>query len=242
MKLLEFPHSHYCEKARWALDFKGLEFEAVPILPMFHLITIKKFAPNTTVPVLLNAEDAKQGSSEIITYLDDKYPTDLLTPSKEKERKKCLEIEQQMDECLGENLRRIYYSKLLAYPELIGHCFTHPMPKIKQIIFKLIYPFCRYKIYQHFVISEQRVDQSIKDFAKSMDELAVILEGKEYLIDDRFSRADLSIASMLSLMIMPKEHPFPWQEMPDPYIKSFQESYHDHPVSTWVRMIYSRHR
>ena len=29
MKLLEFPHSHYCEKARWALDYKGIPFEAM---------------------------------------------------------------------------------------------------------------------------------------------------------------------------------------------------------------------
>lgn len=32
MKLLEFPHSHYCEKARWALDFKNISYQRVALI------------------------------------------------------------------------------------------------------------------------------------------------------------------------------------------------------------------
>ena len=42
MKLLEFPHSHYCEKARWALDSKGLKFQAIAIMPGYHIFTVRK--------------------------------------------------------------------------------------------------------------------------------------------------------------------------------------------------------
>ena len=56
MKLLEFPHSHYCEKARWALDFKGIPFEAVAVMPGLHMLTIRLYAPDTAVPVLLTGK------------------------------------------------------------------------------------------------------------------------------------------------------------------------------------------
>ena len=81
MKLLEFPHSHYCEKARWALDYKGIPFQPVPLLPGFHVITVRRYAPDTSVPVFLSDERVVQGSSEIIDYLENKYPSRPLTPA-----------------------------------------------------------------------------------------------------------------------------------------------------------------
>ncbi len=65
MKLLEFPRSHFCEKARWALDYKGIPFEAVAILPGFHRITVRKYARDSAVPVLLTDDGAVQGSSSL---------------------------------------------------------------------------------------------------------------------------------------------------------------------------------
>ena len=130
MKLLVFPHSHYCEKARWALDYKGLPFQLVPLMPGFHIITVRKHVSQTSVPVLLTDTDAIQGSNEIINYL----------------------------------------------------------------------------------------------------------------VAGQFSRADLSVAAMLSLLVMPKEHPFPWREFPGNELQALYEEYETHPVTTWVRKIYRTHR
>ncbi len=40
MKLHQFQFSHYNEKARWALDFKGLKYEKRSLLPGFHMPVI----------------------------------------------------------------------------------------------------------------------------------------------------------------------------------------------------------
>ena len=80
MKLLVFPYSHYCEKARWALDYKDIPFQAVAIMLGWHVITLRKYAPDTSVPVLLSDNEVVQGSSEIIDYLERKYPSHPLTP------------------------------------------------------------------------------------------------------------------------------------------------------------------
>ena len=70
MELLLFPHSHYCEKGRWALDYKGLKYRPVPLLPGFHIRAVKKYAPDSSVTELITVEEAIQGSSAIIDFLD----------------------------------------------------------------------------------------------------------------------------------------------------------------------------
>lgn len=242
MILLEFPHSHYCEKARWALDHKGVSFQPTTVLPGFHMVTVRKFAPKSSVPVLLDGREVIQGSSEIIDYLDFKYPSSLLTPSDQDERQVCLGIEKDSDKRLGENIRRILYYYLLCYPDYIRHCFTHSLPRSKQLVFRLIYPLLRKKIYQTYVISPSMVKRARKEFDVAMDGLLNRLKMKKYLVGQRFSRADLSVASMLSLLVLPSEHPFPWREIPDPQLRMIFDEYDSHPVSEWARNIYRDHR
>ena len=242
MKLLEFPHSHYCEKARWALDYKGIPFQAVAIMPGYHVITVRKYAPDTSVPVLLDDKEAVQGSSEIIDYIEQKHPSHSLTPMGADERRACLEIEHTMDEKLGETIRQILYHRLLAYPDFIRYCFTHPMTRYKQWIFSLLYPILRNKIYKTYVISDAKVEQAKREFDVAMGAIEKTLSRRRYLVGEQFTRADLSVASMLSLLVMPPEHPFPWKEIPDPKARTFCDEYRDHPVYEWVRKMYRDHR
>jgi len=242
MKLLEFPHSHYCEKARWALDYKGIPFQAVAIMPGYHVITVRKYAPETSVPVLLHDKVVVQGSSEIINYVEQNYPSHSLMPTDASQRDACLEIEHTMDEKLGETIRQILYHRLLAYPDFIRYCFTHPMPGYKQWIFSLLYPILRNKIYKTYVISDAKVEQAKREFDVAMGEIEKTLSRRQYLVGEQFTRADLSVASMLSLLVMPPEHPFPWREIPDLRTRTFYDEYQDHPVSEWVRHIYRNNR
>ena len=221
MKLLESPHSHYCEKARRALDYKGIPFQAVAIMPGFHMITVRRYAPGTSVPVLLNGNEVAQGSSEIINYLEQKFPFRSLTPTDADERRACLVIEKAMDKRLGENIRQVFYYGLLAYPEFISYCFTHSMPRVKQVIISLLYPGLRHILYKTYVISAAKVGQARREFDIAMGEIEKTLERRQYLVGERFTRTDLSVASMLSLLVMPPEHPFPWREIPDPQTRSF---------------------
>ncbi len=147
-----------------------------------------------------------------------------------------------MDTRLGENIRRILYARLLAYPDYLRHAFTHPMSDGKQLIFSLCYPVLRNKIYQTYVVSPGKVEQSRHKFDAAMHTLAQQLEQGPYLVGDRFTRADLSVDSMLSLLVMPAEHPFPWREIPDPHTRLFYDAYRDHPVSEWVRKMYRTYR
>lgn len=242
MKLFEFPHSHYCEKARWALDYHRTRYQAIAILPGLHLWTVRQYAPKTFVPVLLDETCAIQGSSEIIDYLDNRSTSNLLTPENDQDRLECAALENDLDLKLGVPIRQILYHRLLGYPNFIRFCFTHTMPTFKKLAFRMYYPALRKLMYQVYVKSDAEVEQAKRIFDRALDDLGERLKDNEYLIGGGFSRADLTACSMLSLLVLPKQHPMLWPATPDPQIKAFRDSYTNHPVYSWVKKIYENHR
>ena len=80
IKLYQFPVSHYCEKVRWALDFKGLKYRKINLVPGPHVRKVLQMASRSQVPVLEDGKVIVQGSAEIIDYLESKYPERSLTP------------------------------------------------------------------------------------------------------------------------------------------------------------------
>ena len=72
--LYQFPISHYCEKVRWALDFKGLAYTQINCLPGLHVKQNKKLAKHSSVPILKHKGTVIQGSAKIIDYLETTFP------------------------------------------------------------------------------------------------------------------------------------------------------------------------
>ena len=211
-------------------------------MPYIHLLTLPRNLPGTTVPVLLDGGDVVQGSGRIMDYLDNRYPSRSLTPDNEKDRQACIEIEKVLGKKLGVSIRQIFYARLHSNFDYLYYCFTYSMPISKRIFFPLLFPLLRNKIHQFYVISDKHVDQGKRDFESAMNELETILKEQNYLVGEKFSRADVSIASMLSILVMPTQQPFPWKDIPDSETKAYFELFHDHPVTHWVRKMYEDQR
>ena len=79
--LYQFAASPYCEKARWALDYKGVQYQSVNLIPGPHIEVTSKIAKNTSVPILLDSDKVVQGSAEIISYLEKTVRHPPLTPT-----------------------------------------------------------------------------------------------------------------------------------------------------------------
>lgn len=83
--LYQFQFSHYCEKVRWALDFKGLPYARRNLLPGLHVKIAKKLVPKSCLPIIVDGGTVVQDSSAIITYLDERFPERPLTPRDSKQ-------------------------------------------------------------------------------------------------------------------------------------------------------------
>jgi glutathione S-transferase len=66
--------SHYNEKARWALDYKGVPHLRRAEVPGAHRKVARELTGGSTFPVLVVDGDAIGDSTQIIEYLETRYP------------------------------------------------------------------------------------------------------------------------------------------------------------------------
>jgi len=116
--LITMPHSHYSEKARWALDRLSLPYQEKAHAPLLHrLATI----PNggSSVPVLVHGGAHFTDSRDILVHTDLVCGGDLLYPRDAGLRQEVEALETQFDEELGPHARRWAYAQLLSERSLL---------------------------------------------------------------------------------------------------------------------------
>jgi glutathione S-transferase len=241
MKLYQFPFSHYCEKARWALEYKGVSYQPVNLLPGLHLKPMRKLAPKTSVPVLLDEGAVIQDSSAIITYLDTKFPSPTLTPSDPAAAREALEWERFCDEQIGVTLRLWFYYHALQDRNLaLRFILQGAPPWHRSAVFRLIYPKIREAMMRFMNINAETARQSEDQLLAALERLDSALEGRRFLAGDRFSRADLTACALLS----------PWCLVPDdqaslslpPALLESRNRFKGRPFYRWFRSVYDSYR
>jgi glutathione S-transferase len=239
--LYQFPVSHYCEKVRFALEYKGVEHQVVNLLPGPHIKTTRTFAQRSHVPLLVTQRgEAIQGSSEIISYLDDIVPEHPLTPAGTEQRDQALRWEYWMDNGIGIEIRRYCYHYLLPERRLTTRFLTHNGPWYGQLLLLLGYGKLSSAMRQHMDINEQTAAQSLAIIEESVSQLADTYSGRDYLVGDSFSRADLAAAALLAPLFQPAAYGLPWPEqMPAPLQTAADKL---QPDLAWAQRIYRDHR
>ena len=110
-----FAISHYCEKARWALDYLGIDYDLRYVAPGEHGQIAKRLgAAKTSVPYLGVGERVIQGSADIISWAESMPSSngERLTP--EVDILVGADIEKRADDIAGVHIRRFYYSEALV--------------------------------------------------------------------------------------------------------------------------------
>jgi glutathione S-transferase len=74
IELLQFRHSPYNEKVRWALDLKRVPHRRRSLLPGPHLATVRKLSGHTHTPLILADGQALDGSARILQRLEARWP------------------------------------------------------------------------------------------------------------------------------------------------------------------------
>ena len=72
LELYQFELSHYCEKIRFILDYKGLEYRKVEVTPGIGQLDLFKMSGQRQVPVLKDGNEVIADSTAIAQYLDNK--------------------------------------------------------------------------------------------------------------------------------------------------------------------------
>lgn len=242
IKLYQFKFSHFCEKARWALDYKGLMFDAENLLPGFHMAITKKIAPESTVPILVDGGNVVQGSGTIITYLDQHRPVPPLTPANPDEAREALEWEEYLGEEIGVTLRLWFYHHLLPDEDRALNFLLDGSPPEQQAAFKRAFNRIRKTMLEYMNINAETAREHLGRLLAAMEKLDETLKRRNYLAGKSFSRADLTACALLERFVLPA---LPDKELLNAVpaeIAALRDEHKDRPYFQWVQKIYNTHR
>ncbi|MEE2732934.1 MAG: glutathione S-transferase [Pseudomonadota bacterium] len=238
--LYQFPISHFCEKAKWALDYKGLDYTTQNLLPGLHLKTTTKLAAKSSVPVLVHDGRSVQGSEQIITYLDEHFPEKKLTPVNSQEAQSAREWERYLDMEIGVHLRRYTYHTLLKHPNLVIGFFATDGPFWAKPFLKVMYPKLSKTMRKLMDVNEASAAKSRQSMLMALERLNDAVDENEFLVGNRFSRADLTAAALLAPLFMPPKYGLEWPDsMPEPLQSEVNAL---EPQLVWAKGIYEKYR
>lgn len=211
VRLYQFAISHYCEKVRWALDYKGIQYQPVNLLPGQHVKTIRALTGKaSSVPVLDHDGEIIQGSSAILDYLDETFPDQPLTPAEPATREQALAWERRLDEEAGPAVRCWAYHYLLQRPKLVVPMLASGTPFYNRILLSLAFSRVDEIMRDWMKINQKTADISQHTLETLLTELADIYRQQPFLAGGSLSRADLAAGALLAPLFQPPQYPVPW--------------------------------
>jgi glutathione S-transferase len=213
IEFYQLPISHYCEKVRFALDYKGLDYKVRNILPARHRLTTTKVGRGTSVPVISHKGNGVQGSEKIISYLDENFPERPLTPADPDRRAEAIAWERWLDAEVGTDVRLLSYHAILQHPEVVKDFFTIGVPWWSRLYLKFSYEGLVKKLCEHMDITATNPEAALIRVQASVERLANEYAQRDYLVGGVFTRADLSAAALLAPLYRPEKFPVTWPDV-----------------------------
>jgi glutathione S-transferase len=236
--------SHYNEKVRWALDYKGVPHERKAPPPMMHTFWALAMTRKPTFPILRLNGKAIGDSTRIIEELERRYPEPPLYPSNPEERSRALELEEFFDEQLGPHIRRyLFHEALEGVPpaEFINGAMGSSPPLVKRAMVATA-PVGKRLLKLRYGIDAQSASESREKTIAALDRLEREVQPSGYLVGDAFTVADLTAAALFFPLVRPPEAPHMIEgPMPESIVR-LREQLSERPGYKWVAETYRRDR
>jgi glutathione S-transferase len=224
-KLITMYGSPWSERVRWAFAFKGLKYEKQNYEPgPVDEEKVKKLTGQTLVPVLITDDKVIPDSTAIMEWLEDSRPEPALLPRSEKDRAQVSLWEEVMLGVLGPQARTLINGRLLSSSD----------PEMQRSA-----QYFAGK-YGHSPFAEEQARLTVKRVLLSLKHT---LSGRQYLVGDAFSRADLTTAAMLMVVRPAPDELF---FLPASVRPIYREPLADDPafsaIFAWRDQMYKKHR
>ncbi|MEM7217052.1 MAG: glutathione S-transferase family protein [Pseudomonadota bacterium] len=241
--LHQFAFSHFNEKARWALDYKGIAHRRETYLPGPHMAPIKRLSGQTATPVLQQGDVVTAGSAAIIEVLEHAHPEPALYPDDAALRQEALAWQAHYDATVGPAVRTVVFSILVNEGGYLCAMFGGSKGVLKRTLYRASFPLARGLIAKgNGVVDPNNVERCYETTRQALGALADRVGATGYVVGDAFSIADLTSAALFA-PIAALEHPD--MRRPRPVPAAFAEmvaEFASHPGIQWVESIYARYR
>lgn len=246
LRLITIPISHYCEKARWALERTGMPYREERHVQGIHRLAAKRAGGGLTVPVLVTPDRAIGESQEILAWVDERTPPEhRLFPEESETRREVGRLCGRFDEELGPRGRRLMYVHMLAQRRLVLRFNNTGVPAWEDHAIRYGWPLMVRVLGRALDI---RPGAEIEDEAvvwRELDYVAELLaDGRPYLCGERFGAADLTFAALSAAVLVPPVYgtPLPQPDILAPHTAALVERAREHPAGRYALSLFAEHR
>jgi glutathione S-transferase len=244
--LITIPISHYCEKARWALERAGVPYREQAHLQLIHRLAVRRAGGGTTAPVLVCGDRVLPESAEIVEEADRRAPADRrLYPDDGAAAAEVRALERDFDERLGPHGRRWMYDQTRGRRELITAYACTGVPSWERRALPVALSVISRFIDRYLEIRPETVAESEAAVRATFDEVAERLgDGRPYLCGEDFTAADLTFSALAAAVLMPPEYgvPLPQPVELPPAMAANVRELRAHPAGAHAMAMYRAER
>jgi glutathione S-transferase len=243
IRLVTIPISHYCEKARWALERAGIPYREERHVQGIHRFASRRAGGAGTVPVLVTPGGALGESEEILAWVDDRLPPERrLIPADADERAEVVRLSRRFDERLGPTGRRLMYVHMLAQPDLMLRYNNAGVPRWEDRVLRHGWPLAVRWARRELAITPgiEVADEAAvwEEFDFVADQLA---DGRPHLCGDRFTGADLTFAALAAASVVPPRYgtPLPQPDELPEHTSALVTRTREHPAGRYALKLFA---
>jgi glutathione S-transferase len=245
-ELITIPISHYCEKARWALERAGIPYVERAHLQLLHWVAVRRAGGGRTAPVLVCGETVLGESAEILAWADGQAPADRrLYPEDPGDRAEVLQLERDFDERLGPEGRLWMYDELRGRREIAIRYAPTGVPAWERHLLPLLYPLVWRGIDRYLDITPAAATRAEGIVRESFDRVAERLgDGRPFLCGESFTAADLTFSALAASVLMPPEYgvPLPQPDELPPGTAAVVRELREHPAGAHAMRMFREQR
>jgi glutathione S-transferase len=243
--LVTIPISHYCEKARWALDRAGVAYVEQAHVQAIHRFATRRAGGGLTAPVLMCADGAIADSTDILAWADaQSTPLRAIYP-KSPDRATVSRLEGYFDTCLGPQSRCWLYQQLRGRRDLALDYGCAGVPAWERMTLRLGYPALIAIVAHVLDVTPTTGLRSEHEVRAVFDTVGKYLsDGRRYICGEEFTAADLTFSALAAPMLMPVGYgvqlPQP-DELP-PYTAEVVRELRAHPAGRHALAMFATER
>jgi glutathione S-transferase len=245
-RLVTIPISHFCEKARWALDRAGVPYAEQRHLQLIHIAASRRAGGGGTVPVFVSdAGEVIADSTDILRWTDTRVaPERALYPEGEPGAD-AAQLETAFDDGLGPDGRQWMYHETLPVIDQMTPWALAGVPGWERGVFRVSGKLVDRALRRFLDIDATTAAAALERVEAVFDDIAERLgDGRRFLLGDRFTAADLTFAALAAPMLLPERYgsPLPPPEVLPAGMAEVVHRLRAHPAGVFADRLYADER